>query len=34
LPWKTGLATFAAGTGLTITVRHLPLGTSKWNRIE
>ena len=32
--WKTGLAKSAAGTGLTITVCHLPPGTSKWNRIE
>lgn len=32
--WKTELAAFAAGTGLSITVPHLPPGTSKWNRIE
>jgi len=32
--WKTELATFAAETGLEITVSHLPPGTSKWNRIE
>ena len=32
--WKTELARFAAETGLTITVCHLPPGTSKWNRIE
>jgi hypothetical protein len=32
--WKTELATFAAEAGLTITVLHLPPGTSKWNRIE
>ncbi|MFF2520429.1 ISAzo13 family transposase [Streptomyces sp. NPDC058086] len=32
--WKTELAQFAAETGLTITVCHLPPGTSKWNRIE
>ena len=32
--WKTELATLAAETGLTITVCHLPPGTSKWNRIE
>lgn len=32
--WKTGLAEFAAETGLTITVCHLPPGTSKWNKIE
>ena len=28
------LAAFAADTGLTITVCHLPPGTSKWNKIE
>ncbi|MEV0282448.1 ISAzo13 family transposase [Streptomyces sp. NPDC050610] len=32
--WKTELARFAAETGLTVTVCHLPPGTSKWNRIE
>jgi hypothetical protein len=32
--WKTDLAALAAGTGLTITVCHLPPGTSKWNKIE
>lgn len=32
--WKTELAHFAAESGLTITVCHLPPGTSKWNRIE
>lgn len=32
--WKTELARFAAEAGLTITVCHLPPGTSKWNRIE
>jgi len=32
--WKTELAQFAADSGLTITVCHLPPGTSKWNRIE
>ena len=32
--WKTELARFAADTGLTVTVCHLPPGTSKWNRIE
>jgi hypothetical protein len=32
--WKTELARFAADTGLTITVCHLPPGTSKWNKIE
>src|SRR5487761_1553793 len=31
---KTGLAALAAGTGLAITVCHLPPGTSKWNKIE
>ena len=32
--WKIELATFAADTGLHITVCHLPPGTSKWNKIE
>lgn len=32
--WKTELAGLAARTGLTITVCHLPPGTSKWNKIE
>jgi hypothetical protein len=32
--WKIELATLAAQTGLTITVSHLPPGTSKWNKIE
>jgi transposase len=32
--WKIELAKFAAETGLTITVCHLPPGTSKWNQIE
>jgi Rhodopirellula transposase DDE domain len=32
--WKTELAKLAADTGLTITVCHLPPGTSKWNKIE
>lgn len=32
--WKIELAAFAAATGLTVTVCHLPPGTSKWNRIE
>jgi hypothetical protein len=32
--WKTELAAFAAETGLTISVAHLPPGTSKWNKIE
>lgn len=32
--WKAELATLAAETGLTITVCHLPPGTSKWNKIE
>ncbi len=32
--WKTELATLAADTGLSITVCHLPPGTSKWNKIE
>ncbi len=32
--WKTELAQLAADTGLTISVCHLPPGTSKWNKIE
>ncbi|MFE9812271.1 ISAzo13 family transposase [Streptomyces sp. NPDC005548] len=32
--WKLHLAHLAAETGLTITVCHLPPGTSKWNKIE
>ena len=32
--WKLELQTFADETGLTVTVAHLPPGTSKWNRIE
>ena len=31
--WKTELRTLADQTGLSITVAHLPPGTSKWNRI-
>ena len=32
--WKTQLAQLATETGLSITVCHLPPGTSKWNKIE
>ncbi len=32
--WKLELARLSAETGLTITVCHLPPGTSKWNKIE
>jgi hypothetical protein len=32
--WKTELAALAHTTGLTVTVAHLPPGTSKWNKIE
>jgi transposase len=32
--WKTELAALAAGTGLQITVCHMPPGTSKWNQVE
>ncbi len=32
--WKYELQQFANKTGLTITVCHLPPGTSKWNKIE
>jgi Rhodopirellula transposase DDE domain len=32
--WKTELQRFADDTGLTVSVCHLPPGTSKWNKIE
>ena len=32
--WKTALQKLADETGLSITVCHLPPGTSKWNKIE
>ena len=32
--WKLELQQLADETGLTITVRHFPPGTSKWNKIE
>jgi len=32
--WKTELARLATEGGLTITLCHLPPGTSEWNRIE
>ena len=32
--WNAELQQFANRTGLTITVRHFPPGTSKWNKIE
>jgi hypothetical protein len=32
--WKWELRKFAQRTGLSITVCHLPPGTSKWNKIE
>jgi hypothetical protein len=32
--WKWELQQLADHTGLTITVRHFPPGTSKWNKIE
>ena len=32
--WKVPLAALAEETGLSITVCHLPPGTSKWNKIE
>jgi hypothetical protein len=32
--WQRELQRFADETGLTITVGHLPPGTSKWNQIE
>jgi hypothetical protein len=32
--FKMGLADFADECGLSITVMHFPLGTSKWNKVE
>jgi Rhodopirellula transposase DDE domain len=32
--WKAELQRLADETGLTLTIRHLPPGTSKWNRLE
>jgi hypothetical protein len=32
--WEVQLASFAAASGLDVTVCHYPPGTSKWNRIE
>src|ERR1035441_10527326 len=32
--WKVELQRFCDETGLTVTVCHLPPGTSKWNKIE
>ncbi len=32
--WKVSLQDFADRTGLTVSVCHLPPGTSKWNKIE
>ena len=32
--WKVSLQNFADRSGLTVTVSHLPPGTSKWNKIE
>jgi hypothetical protein len=32
--WKWELQKFADQTGLTVTVCHMPPGTSKWNKIE
>jgi len=32
--WKRELQRFADETGLTVSVLHLPPGTSKWNKIE
>ncbi len=32
--WKSELAALATETGLSITVCHLPPGTSKWNKVE
>ncbi len=32
--WKRELQKLADETGLNLTIRHLPPGTSKWNKIE
>ncbi|MEU4806327.1 ISAzo13 family transposase [Actinosynnema sp. NPDC023587] len=32
--FKTDIATFCDESGLTITVKHFPPGTSKWNKVE
>ena len=32
--WKVSLQRFADETSITLQVRHLPPGTSKWNKIE
>ena len=32
--WNVELQRFATRTGLTISVSHVPPGTSKWNKIE
>jgi hypothetical protein len=32
--WKRELQRFASDAGLSVTVTHLPPGTSKWNKIE
>src|SRR3984957_828652 len=32
--WKWELQQFADETGLEVSVRHFPPGTSKWNKIE
>ena len=32
--WKTELQRLADRTGLQLTIRHFPPGTSKWNKIE
>lgn len=32
--WRKSLQAFADKTGLSVTVRHYPPGTSKWNKIE
>ena len=32
--WKRELQKFADETGLSVTVTHLPPGTSKWNKVE
>jgi transposase len=32
--WKRELAALAVETGLTVTVCHMPPGTSKWNKVE
>jgi hypothetical protein len=32
--WKVALQKFADDSGLTLSIRHFPPGTSKWNKVE